>query len=301
MTMKPTVLITGASGFSGRHACEYFSKSGYHVIAVSRKRTEFPVDIQVENCDLTNKKEVEMLIQDTVPQYVLHLAGQNHVVESWLDPITTLEVNVMSTAILIEALRKYNMQARILIVTSSLQFDPINAVPPHPYSLSKTLQSLVAKAWVDLYKMDIMIAKPTNLIGPGFSNGVCSIFARKIIAMEENKIENRLEVNNMEATRDFIDVRDVVRAYEMILKSGKLGEIYDISSGNCHSLQQILYAFKNISSVEFVIHSLTTGSHDTQTEVKPIKIQRLGWEQTFTLEESLMDIVRFYRDNREKI
>ncbi|WP_445487015.1 NAD-dependent epimerase/dehydratase family protein [Niallia sp. 03133] len=301
MKKKPSILITGANGFTGQHACEYFIKAGYEVIAATRQKTEFPIDGRTEYCDLTNRAEIMELLNKTTPNYLLHLAGKNNVAYSWVDPIKTLEVNAMSTAYLIEAVHQIHPACKILVVSSALQFDPLKSIPPHPYSLSKTLQSIIAKAWGDLYEMDIMIATPSNLIGPGYSNGVCSILAKKIIAMEDNKTKKHLEVNNLVATRDFIDVRDVVRAYDLILQKGKAGESYEITSGKCHSLEQIISLFKPFTHADFTIHSLSIDSKDRQKEVKPIKIQQLGWEQTISLSTSLKDILQFYRSKKEAI
>lgn len=179
--------------------------------------------IHAECCDLINGDDVYNLIKRTKPKYLLHLAGQSHVGESWSEPVSTLEANSMSTAYLIDAIRKESPDCKIVIVGSALQIDPssISSIP-HPYSLSKTIQVLIAQSWAFLYNMNIIIAKPSNLIGPGVSNGVCSIFAKKIAEMEKKGMEKVLEVENLEVQRDFLDVRDAVRAYDLLLTRGSL-------------------------------------------------------------------------------
>ncbi|MCU6600037.1 NAD-dependent epimerase/dehydratase family protein [Peribacillus frigoritolerans] len=298
MNQIPKLLITGASGFTGQHACNHFVKAGYAVTAVTRKNF-VNGQVQTEICDLTNKENVSKLIKKVKPDYLLHLAGQNHVGTSWIDPVSSLEANAMSTLYLIEALRRENPACKVVTVGSALEFDPQNiATLTHPYSLSKTLQVLIAQSWGVLYNMNIVIAKPSNLIGPGISNGVCSIFAKKIVDMEENKAEKVLEVSSLQAKRDFVDVRDAVNAYEIILTKGKPGEIYDIASGNSHSLGEVITGFRALTTIDFEIKSKVKEQEESRVEILPVEIVKLGWKPVLSLESSLEDILYFYRKNK---
>ncbi|MFZ0446296.1 MAG: NAD-dependent epimerase/dehydratase family protein [Bacillus sp. (in: firmicutes)] len=300
MNRMPKLLITGASGFTGQHACRHFLKSGYAVTGVSRNHIS-NCQIQVEKCNLTDKKAVRNLVKKVQPQYLLHLAGQNHVGLSWNDPVSTLEANFLSTLYLIDALRHENPNCKTVVVGSALQFEPNDmSTLTHPYSFSKTLQVLAAEAWANLYNLHIVIAKPSNLIGPGLSNGVCSIFAKKIVNMEENKAQNVLEVNNLSAQRDFIDVRDVVSAYEILLTNGKFGEVYEISSGNSHSLKEVITRLKTLTTIDFQIKSQEYNLSEEKVAIPPNKVMKLGWKPTISLQSSLEDILDFYRENNIK-
>ncbi len=302
MNQLPKLLITGASGFTGRHACSHFSKAGFDVTAVTRHNTFSNEQIQIEHCDLTDKDAVRRLVKKVKPQYLLHLAGQNHVGQSWIDPVSSLEANSMSTLYLIEALRQERPDCKIVVVGSALQFDPKDiSTLTHPYSLSKTLQVLIAQSWEILYNMHIVIAKPSNLIGPGFSSGVCSIFAKKIVDMEENKAEKILEVNNLNAQRDFIDVRDTVSAYETLLRKGKSGETYEIASGKSRSLEEVIHWFKTLTTVDFEVKSKLNEQIKQQVELMPLKLMNLGWKPTIPFQLSLKDILVFYRKNKNGI
>lgn len=258
MTNQTKLLITGATGFTGIHACRHFQQAGYEVIGVSRK--PFTIEgsqMQIEPCDLTNKNEIMDLIQKQNPDRVLHLAGQNHVPSSWTNPIASLEVNTMSTAYLLEAIRHEIPECRVVVVGSTLQFD-INDITTleHPYSLSKTLQALVARSWQLLYEMDIVIANPSNLIGPGKSNGVCSILAKKVAEMELLGAEKVLKINNLLAQRDFLDVRDAVSGYEILFNKSQSGSMHNITSGLPRYLKEITSSLQAISSVEFTVESI---------------------------------------------
>jgi GDP-4-dehydro-6-deoxy-D-mannose reductase len=298
MNLQENLLITGATGFTGIHAYNHFIKQGFKVTAVGRKPIDLPKKVHVEYCELTNKNDVKRLIQKIKPQYVLHLAGQNHVGKSWDDPISSLETNSLATAYLLDALRKEVPSCKSLIVGSALQFDLKElSTLPHPYSLSKTLQVLIAQSWASLYNMHVVIAKPSNLIGPGASNGVCSIFAQNIVKMEEKKIEKVLKVNNLYDRRDFLDVRDAVRAYEILLTKGKSGEIYDVTSGKSQSLGEVTQTFKALTNIDFKVKSHLTEKVEQFVEMKPLELINLGWEQEFSFSSSLQDILNFYRQH----
>ncbi|WP_394514571.1 NAD-dependent epimerase/dehydratase family protein [Priestia aryabhattai] len=295
MSLSPKLLITGASGFTGNHACHHFSNAGFEVIAVTRNRS-FNAKIQTEHCDLTNKEDVAKLIKKNKPDYLLHLAGQSHVGKSWIDPVSSLEANFLSTLYLIESLRHENPTCKIIVVGSALQFDlqEISTLK-HPYSLSKTLQVLLAQSWAQLYKLPIIIAKPSNLIGPGISNGVCSIFAKKIVKMEKKDVEEVLEVNNLYAQRDFIDVRDAISAYEILFKKGHLGETYNISSGKSHSLADVIECFKSLTNTEFKVITHAKNEKEEAIKIAPFNLNGLGWKPIIPFDVSILDTLNFYR------
>lgn len=300
MSSLPKLLITGASGYTGNHACHHFSNAGFEVIAITRNRP-LNTKVQTEHCDLTNKEDVANLIKKNKPDYLLHLAGQNHVGKSWIDPVSSLEANFLSTLYLIDSLRYENPTCKIIVVGSALQFDPKDtSAITHPYSLSKTLQVLLAQAWEVLYKLPIIIAKPSNLIGPGISNGVCSIFTKKIVEMEQKNTKKVIEITNPYAQRDFIDVRDVINAYEILLKKGTSGEIYDIASGRSRSLKEVIDILQSLTDVEFKINSPIDIQIEQEVKIKTLRISNLGWRPVIPFKSSLSETLNFYRQN-EKI
>lgn len=292
------LLITGASGFTGQHACQHFSEAGYDVTAVTRESPVFSKNIQIAYCDLTDQHSVQELVKKTKPQYLLHLAGQNHVGDSWNNPVSSLKTNVMSTGYLIEAIRNECSSCKIVVVGSALQFDLGNiATLTHPYSLSKTLQVLIAQSWSRLFGMNILIAKPSNIIGPGCSNGVCSIFARKIVNMEKNKQREKvLEVNNLQVQRDFVDVRDVVNGYDILFQKGTAGEIYEISSGQVHSLEEVIQVMRTFTKVEFTVNTKNKQPIEEPIQIMSEKMRALGWNPITPFSSSIKDILEFYRE-----
>ncbi|MFA9556936.1 NAD-dependent epimerase/dehydratase family protein [Evansella sp. AB-rgal1] len=290
------ILITGAGGFTGHHACEYFEEAGYEVIAVKRNKLSVNDNIVTEYCDLTDQFEVEKLINKTKPRYVLHLAGQNHVADSWEKPIESIQANMLTTSYLIEAMRKERITSKIIVVGSALQFDLDDVTTlTHPYSLSKSLQVLVAKSWNKLYGVDVVIAKPSNIIGPGPSNGVCSIIARQIVRMEHNEeISREIAINNPYIQRDFIDVRDVIKGYNTLFQKGVSGETYEIASGQSYLLMDVIETMKSISKVQFKVKSHQKVK-EKPVQINPRKLRDLGWTTTIPFSTSIDDVFQYFR------
>ncbi|WP_124070487.1 NAD-dependent epimerase/dehydratase family protein [Filibacter tadaridae] len=290
---RKKLMITGANGFTGRHACTYFSAKGYNVIAVVRNELDTVSSdrIQIERCDVTDKTQVNVLIAKTRPDFLLHLAGQNHVQNSWEDPLSSYESNIMSTAYLLDAVRNEQNACRIVVVGSALQFNPNNlSTLPHPYSFSKTLQMLMAQSYEALFGMNVLIAKPTNLIGPGLSTGVCTVFANRVARMEIGDCEKILMTHNLNAQRDFLDVRDAVHAYEILLQTGEKGHIYTVSTGIPRYLKEITRLYRSMTTVEFDIIT-ETDNKEILEPVLPTPLVGLGWKPKIAFNQSLKDIL----------
>jgi GDP-4-dehydro-6-deoxy-D-mannose reductase len=290
--MSKRILVTGASGFTGRHAVQYFLDKGYTVDAVIRN-TKLNMNqeaLHIHSLDLSDKTAVHMLMEDTKPDYVLHLAGENSVPASWKTPFKSWQANVDSTLYLVESVRALGLSARVVIAGSVLQDELGSAASPtHPYSLTKTMQTTVGLAWHNLFQVDVMIAKPSNIIGPGVSNGVCTLFAKQLRQLQVSG-ESQFQVGNAAVTRDFIDVRDLVSAYETLFLEGTAGETYEITSGRWVSLGEILSQFRRVSSFDFSIQSETEEAMEMKLPMKSEKIRALGWEPTRSLETSLADV-----------
>jgi GDP-4-dehydro-6-deoxy-D-mannose reductase len=297
----PKILITGANGFTGRHAIDYFTHKDFDVVAVVRTKTVFQrhLDHSIEECDLTNEQAVNNLIKRIKPGFILHLAGKNSVEESWNTPAYYILTNTMSTLFLLEAIRKHCTDAKTLIVGSALQYNPCSKPSPlHPYSVSKGLQALVANSWKDLFKLDLTIAKPSNLIGPGVSNGVCSIFAQKIPEMEQGKIAPILNVSDLLAKRDFLDVRDAVRAYEYLLKMKTNEDEYEICSGIPRTLEEVIKTFQSLTKIKLVIENQQAVAKQVSPMMDNHKMSALNWKPLIPFEKSLKDTLEFYRMNQ---
>ncbi|KGE20724.1 NAD-dependent epimerase/dehydratase family protein [Paenibacillus wynnii] len=304
------ILITGAAGFTGRHAVNYFAAQGAEVIAVLRNPVamkspafDFPQGIQTYVCDLSDRKAVAEMIKTVIPEDVLHLAGKNSVPESWQNPLLYMETNVMATLYLLEALRILP-SCRILVAGSRLKYRIGAVLPPHPYSLSKTLEELVSLAWRTLFQQQVLLAEPCNLMGPGSSTGFCSLLAGHIARSENGVQQAPFKVSSRSALRDFLDVRDAVRAYEYILDKGANGTIYRIESGKERKLGDIAEQLLKLTQAAV---PMVWGS---ETAEKPVvyseppftpeeEATALGWSADISFEQSLSDIMDYFRVGRE--
>lgn len=186
-------LVTGAAGFSGRHACERLAAEGMDVTAVLSPRAgrageRRPIAGASRElvCDLTDRTAVRSLLERTRPDAVLHLAGHNAVDESWQAPDLTLAANLLSTVYLLEAARPIG-GCRIVVAGSMLSPRPTDDLTRtlHPYGFSKALQVTAALAWHHWYGQQVIVAEPCNLIGPGGSAGICGKIARWAAACEQ--------------------------------------------------------------------------------------------------------------------
>ncbi|GAA0851687.1 NAD-dependent epimerase/dehydratase family protein [Bifidobacterium pullorum subsp. gallinarum] len=301
------ILITGAAGFTGLHACDYFVQQGCTVIAAGRNKQalESIQGVIPAVCHLENREQVDILIQESLPDYILHLAGKNSASESWKQPASYMESNVMATIYLLEALRQHCPDSRLVMVGSRLSVDPAKgaAAVPHPYSLSKTFASWSAAAWHGLYNQHIVLAEPSNLIGPGESTGFCTLLARYIAGYETGRNFPLFRISSRYESRDFLDVRDAVAAYSILLQVGTPGMTYPISSGTEHTLGELAEALLLHSqaavpmdwgpeSAPLSLDSLNKGTGGQQgTEL----LRALGWNSQYPLERSLADIMDYAR------
>jgi GDP-4-dehydro-6-deoxy-D-mannose reductase len=290
-----TILITGANGFTGKHACQYFVQKGLHVAAVSRSKGLSIPEVQFWIADLSKSEQVNDVIEQIKPDYVLHLAGRNAVGESWREPIMYLETNMMSTLYLLDALRCVP-HARIVVVGSMLSEVPSDThTPLHPYSMSKSFQTWGALGWAHLFEQQVMVARPSNLIGPGPSNGICGLLAHRSIQFENGTNSIPFRLSSLVEERDYLDVRDAVAAYDRILEHGVSGTSYPVASGINRSLGQIAHTLRQLLVKELPIEVGQLDSYTPPERISTKLIRSLGWKPTIPFEESLRDALTFFR------
>ena len=257
-TMKK-VLITGASGFVGGFLAEHLLTDAENEIVGTYLTDESfelsPVKdrIDFKKVNLQNKGEVETLIVETKPDYVFHLAAAASAGASFKDPIATFHANIDSQIDLFESLRANNLlQTKVLIISSAevygyvtpedLPVDELTPLrPANPYAVSKIAQDYLGFQYSLAYNMPIVRVRPFNHIGPRQGTGfVVADFAKQIAEIEKGKREPIVRVGNLEAKRDFTDVRDIVAGYDLIIQKGKIGDVYNLGSVTSYSISDIL-------------------------------------------------------------
>ncbi|HVT41711.1 MAG TPA: GDP-mannose 4,6-dehydratase [Acidimicrobiales bacterium] len=223
-------LITGGKGFVGQWLAAHLSAQGDEVAVI---------DLET---DVADGAAVRRVMDDVGPDAVYHLAAMTHVGQSWEDPSQVLRVNVLGTAEILAGARSVRPDARILVVSSAEVYgivtpeqlplgEDASTVPASPYAASKLAAEAVAlQAWRG-YDQPVMVVRPFNHIGPGQSpNFFVPAFARRIIEAQRTNAST-LRVGTLTTRRDFTDVRDVVKAYRLLMEKGAPGGVYNVCTG----------------------------------------------------------------------
>lgn len=303
--MQPTkpyrVLVTGLSGFVG----------GCILKMSDQIRSEYNAEIIVAEdfIDLRNSLETELWISQVSPDWVIHLAAQSNVPASFLDPEETLQVNLIGTLHLLQALDKHKFNGKLLYVSSGDVYGltaeellPINechpAKPANPYAVSKLAAETLCLQWGITSSFDVIVARPFNHIGPGQRpDFVVPSMAKQIIDSDQYPI--CVMVGDVDITRDFLDVRDVVHAYFKLLSSGNRGTVYNVCSGKERLVRDIAQSMATLSgkTIELIRDSArfrvadqrrVCGSNDRICA-------DTGWQPRYTLDETLQDVLQSFR------
>ncbi len=307
------LLITGVGGFVGRHLAHTLAReTDWELWGWARRPVNgLPDRLQVAQVDLRDPEAVRQGLARLLPEGIIHLAAQSDVGESWRDPWGTFETNVRGTLNLLEGIRALGLRPRILVVTSNEVYGFIRPEevpiredqpfrPANPYGVSKAAQDWLAALYAAAYAMPVVRARPFNHIGPGQDpRFVVPSFARQIAWIEAGLQEPVLRVGNLEAQRDFTDVRDVVRAYRLLLERGEPGEAYNIGSGRPRAIREVLEALLAMTPARVRVEV------DPQ-RVRPVEVlisaadiarirERLGWQPTISFEQSLRDVLEEWR------
>ncbi len=309
-------LITGVAGFVGGHLAEaILAKPEWEVwgaIIAESDRANVIAGVQTLTTDLREPEQARVLVETARPDAVFHLAAQAFVPLSWADPWGTYETNIRSQLNLLEALNRLNPAARVLVVSSNEVYGYARAEdlplsenaplrPNSPYSVSKLAQDFMGLQYFLDRQLPIIRVRPFNHIGPRQNERfVAPSFAKQIVEIERGLREPVLRLGNMAAQRDFSDVRDIVRAYILTIEKGEPGEVYNIGSGQAHSVREMLDLMLAHSPVRIKeeIDPAKFRLSDTPISFSdPTKFKRqTGWEPRFSFEQTCVDILNDWRE-----
>jgi len=314
-------IITGFSGFVSRHFLSFLNnlENRFNIIGVDIVGPDIKINdysnimYKYEKMDLLDKYQVDNLLYQFQPDYILHLASYSSVAFSWKDPVASYNNNTNIFLNLIEQVRKLKLDCRILSVGSSEEYGNVSLSdipllesrmpnPCSPYAAARVSQEQLSKIYVDGYGLDIVMTRSFNHIGPGQRDiFAVSSFARQIAQMKkEGKKNGTLYAGDVSIVRDFLDVRDVVEAYYLLLEKGKKGEIYNVCSGKGISLEDIIWRLAEIAGVEIIVeqkgklirpidNSIIVGSNEKMR-------MATGWKQKIPLERSFEDILKYWEE-----
>jgi GDP-4-dehydro-6-deoxy-D-mannose reductase len=311
------ILITGATGFVGKRLIQHLleTQPSFEIHGATRQFVESINinDVQFHFLDLKEFEPVLDLVASAKPDIIYHLAARSFVPESFDNPWETLETNIRSQLNLIQACLSLKIKPKTLVITSADIYGPVNPnmlpitedmplLPTSPYSVSKIAQDMLALQYHFSHDLPIMRARPFNHIGPGQKdNFVAPSFGTQIAKIEESGRPGVIKVGDLSAERDFTDVRDIVRAYRLIAEFGAPGEVYNIASGESHSIQSLLDTLLSFSSANIEIEIDPARLRPVTIPILRGDYSRLqaatGWEPHIPFEQSLSDILEECRQN----
>ena len=305
------ILITGAGGFVGHHLANHLGDSQPTATlcgtTLFREETVSPAIEIARQIDLKEARQARDLLGELAPDVIYHLAAQAFVPRSFDDPWETLENNIRSQLNIIQGCLALDLRPRTVIISSAEIYGAVSPAqlpldegteirPTNPYSVSKVAQDMLALQFHLSHGLAIMRARPFNHIGPGQNTRfVAPAFAIQIAKIEANQQAPVIYVGNLEAKRDFTDVRDIVRAYKLIAEKGAPGEAYNIASGRASSVGHILNSLLGMTDIEIEVRV-------DPARLRPVDIPEIrgdagklrrdtGWAPRITLQETLTDVL----------
>jgi GDP-4-dehydro-6-deoxy-D-mannose reductase len=323
------ILITGIAGFVGNHLLNYLlgcngisQYDSAEILGVDVNFNNFKVEsfsagrdrLRIIEADLKDKEKVESLVKDFMPDQLFHLAAQSSVDFSWENPRETVEMNVFSGINILESVKKYcGNRCKVLVACTAEEYgesdyeekgikEDQKIYPSNPYAISKAALDFFCATYQRVFKLEVFITRSFNHTGPGQSERfVVSDFAKQIAGIEKEGKDPVVFVGNLNVYRDFLDVRDVVRAYTSILNNGKSGEVYNVCSGRKSKISDLLEILISYS----IVPNITTRLNENK--LRPIDreiiygnndklISDTGWEPRYNIRQSLLDTLNWWRE-----
>lgn len=310
------ILVTGIAGFAGSHLAEYLlTQLAVEVHGVVH-RHEHRIQhlrnrLTLHKGDLRNALWISELVQTVQPQYVAHLAAWSDVGGSWKQPWTTYELNIQCQLNLLEALRRWAPTCRTLVVTSNevyglirpqdLPIDEETAFQPNsPYGVSKVAQDMMALQYWNSHGLPTVRARSFNHLGANQSDDfVASAFARQIAEIEAGLRPPVVRVGNLDSERDFTDVRDIARAYWLLLQHGENGRAYNVGSGQSHRIRWVLDTLIEMAQRPVEIQTDPDRLRPSDIPISLCDNTRLtratGWQPSHNLHDTLRELLNYWR------
>lgn len=309
-------LITGINGFVGGHLAEHLlAETDWQVFGTVREAAlQLPTlreHVQATHIDLLDAAAVQRCIQAIRPDVVFHLAAQAHLPTSFRDPAGTLTSNILMQLHLFEAIRAAAIDPTIVVVGTGEEYgavqpheQPVNETTPlrpvNPYAVSKVAQDMLAYQYFAAHKLKTIRMRPFNHSGPRQEDRYAITgFAHQIARIEAGLQLPVVRVGNLQAQRDFTDVRDIVRAYRLAAERGEPGEVYNLGSGQPVAIQEILDRLLSLSATQIDVQPDPERMRPADVPLIACDAtrfrERTGWQPQVALEQMLRDILDDWR------
>ncbi len=319
MQMKKKALVIGAAGFVGSYLIDRIQEDHDWLVDATKMEGEQFVHkgVNTWDLDILNRDAVAALLSRLRPDYIFHLAAQSSVALSWKNPDLTVDVNIKGTMHVLDGVRTLMGESRpfyrprVLLIGSCEEYGRVRPEevpvsedtaprPGNPYALTKACQNMIGKIYADAYGMDIVSVRSFNHIGPNQSPSfVVADFCKQAAEIETGIREPVLRVGNLSARRDFTDVRDVVRAYVLLMEQGQAGETYNVGSGVAVAVSEILDKILSMSSAAIRVETDPAKLRPVDVPVIEADVTRLkeccGWKREIPLEQTLEETLEYWR------
>lgn len=308
------IFITGINGFVGTHLHSLYKND--EVIGLTRPgtdRSNLPESIKLFEGDILDFDRIDQIMLDEKPDMVFHLAAFTSPSESIKSPVESLDNNIKGQLNILESLRKNELfDTKTLVVSTSEIYGNVDSKdlpidedtplkPLTPYAVSKITQDFLGYQYFKSYGIKTIRVRPFNHIGAGQSPVfVVPAFAKQIAMIEKGMQERIIKVGNLNARKDFTDVRDVVLAYKLLMEKGEIGEVYNIGSGKSYSISEILNILLSLSKEKIAVEidpQLKRANEIVDLYCDASKIERtVGWKPTISIKDTLNDALDYWRN-----
>jgi GDP-4-dehydro-6-deoxy-D-mannose reductase len=316
-----SILITGISGFVGGHFTDYLLKTKtdnvIHGVSRSKPTWDFIQNrnqvlrlITFYQCDLLDSAKIHALIGDIQPDYILHLASFSSVAQSWREPLASFLNNTNAFLNIVESVRLHKLNTKILSVGSSEEYGIVKEsdlpltekkylAPANPYAVARVSEEHLAQIYGKGYNLNICCTRSFNHIGPGQSDQfVVSSIAKQFAGIAVKHEKPIIKIGAGSIIRDFVDVEDVIQAYNAILENGVTGEVYNVCSGRGHSIDDIVNILSELSQIPITIEQNTDLLRPIDNPVLIGSYEKLykdtGWKPICNIEKSLEKIYNYW-------
>ena len=306
-------LIIGAAGFVGGYLTSYLrEKRGMEVHVTKLPAEKFGGNSdRVYDLNILNKEEIVSLLFEARPDYIFHLAAQSSVGMAWKNPLLTIDINIKGSVNVMDAVRELYYKPRVLLIGSGEEYGHIkegeipireeNRIRPgNIYAATKACQNMIGNIYAQAYDMEVMMVRAFNHIGPSQAPiFVVSDFCRQVAEIERGIREPVMYVGNLNARRDFTDVRDVVEAYGLLAEHGKAGETYNVGRGEAVSIKEILEMIIALSGHDIKIEIDKNKLRPVDVPIIEADISKIssltGWEPKIPLKQTIEETLNYWR------
>lgn len=310
--MKRAIII-GAAGFVGSYLARHLqSEYGLEVAVTKLPHEKLEIEkADVYDLDILNKGDIVNLLFKLRPDYIFHLAAQSSIGLSWKNPGLTIDINIKGSINVMDAVRELYYKPRILLIGSGEEYGHIregetpiaedNRVRPgNIYAATKVCQNMIGNIYAEAYDMNLMMVRAFNHIGPTQAPiFVVADFCKQVAEIEKGLRPPVIYVGNLDSQRDFTDVRDVVRAYALLVQKGSAGETYNVGSGHAVSIREVLHMIISMSDKPIKVEVDANKLRPVDIPIIEADTRKLkmatGWEQTIPLRQTIEETLEYWR------